>query len=174
MWGSNELFCKRTIHIDSKDSENYKRTESCGDFNHTEMGRSTIIAMGTHKKTVQKQNVEHLGLENLWSARLRYRGWSKGAARQAIHSIADSTLRSYNSNIEKYMTLCKLNNRDFTDDQNISVLAEYLCQIADPSHKPESCIKSVLAAVSFYFEGLGKSSPTYNSDIKRLKTALIK
>ena len=138
------------------------------------MGRSTIIAMGTQKRTVQKQNVEHLHLENLWSARLRYRGWSKRAARQAIHSIADSTLRSYNSNIEKYMTFCKLNNRDFTDDQNISVLAEYLCQIADLSHKPESCIKSVLAAVSFYFEGLGKSSPTYNSDIKRLKTALIK
>ena len=64
------------------------------------------------------------------------------------------------------MTFRKLNNHDFTDEQNISVLAEYLCQIADASCKPESCFKSVLAAVSFYFEGLGKSVPTYNSDIK--------
>ena len=72
------------------------------------------------------------------------------------------------------MTFCKLNNHDYTDEQNISALAEYLCQTADASRRPESCIKSVLAAISFYFEGLGKSSPTYNSDIKRLTTALIK
>ena len=49
-WGSNELFCKRTIHIDSKDSEYYKRTESCGDFNHTKVDRSTILAMGPKKE----------------------------------------------------------------------------------------------------------------------------
>ena len=55
------------------------------------------------------------------------------------------------------MTFRKLNNHDFTDEQNISVLSEYLCQIADASCKPESCIRSVLAAISFYFEGLGKS-----------------
>ena len=72
------------------------------------------------------------------------------------------------------MTFCKLNNHDYTDEQNISALADYLCQTADASRRPESCIKSVLAAISFYFEGLGKSSPTYNSDIKRLTTALIK
>ena len=72
------------------------------------------------------------------------------------------------------MTFCKQNNHDYTDEQNISALAEYLCQIDNVSHRPESCIKSVLTAVSFYFEGIEKSSPTHNSDIKRLKTGLIK
>ena len=62
------------------------------------------------------------------------------------------------------MTFFKLNNHNYTDVQNISALAEYLCQIVDASRRPESCIKSGFAALSFYFEGLGKSSPTFNSD----------
>ena len=38
------------------------------------------------------------------------------------------------------MTFRKLNNHDYTDEQNISVLAEYLCQTADVSRKPESLL----------------------------------
>ena len=126
------------------------------------------------KGTVQKQSMAHLRLENLWSARLRCSDWSRRATRQTIHSTADSTLRSYNSYVEKYVLFFKTNNHDFTEEHNISALADFLCQIADSSTRPESCIKSTLTAVSFYFEGLGKPSPAYNSDIKRLTTALIK
>ena len=46
----------------------------------------------------------------------------------------------------------------FTDEHNISALADFLRQIVDSSTRSESCIKSTLAAVSFYFEGLGKPS----------------
>ena len=97
-----------------------------------------------------------------------------GPQDKTIHSIAESTLRSYNSYVEKYVLFCKTNNHDFTEEHNISALADFLCQIANSSTRPESCIKSTLAAVSFYFEGLGKPSPAYNSDIKRLTAALIK
>ena len=194
--GNNEQFCESTIRAHSKNSEYNQRTKGGGNINCTKMGRSTLVStVNGHvnrstnkttnitqddncsrsaKGTVQKQSVEHLRLENLWSARLRCSGWSRRAARQTIHSIADSTLRSYNSYVEKYVLFCKTNNQDFTEEHNISALADFLCQIADSSTRPESCIKSTLAAVSFYFEGLGKPSPAYNSDIKRLTTALIK
>ena len=72
------------------------------------------------------------------------------------------------------MLFCQTNNHDSTNEHNISVIADFICRMADSSTRPESTIKSTLAALSFYFEGLGKPSPTYHSDIKRLTTALVK
>ncbi len=49
-----------------------------------------------------------------------------------------------------------------------------MCKLTDSSERPDSVLKVTLAAVSFLFEGLGKRSPSHNSDIKRLVIALTK
>ena len=112
----------------------------------------TVIALGPQQEPIKKQTLEHLRQENLLSARLRCSKWSRRAAKQTIHSIAESRLSSYNSYVDKYVSFSKINSHDFTDEHNVSALAEFLCKIADSYNRPESAIKSSLAALPFFFE----------------------
>ena len=116
----------------------------------------------------------NIRLESLWSSRLRCTGWSGRAAKQVTFSIAESTLKTYNSCVNKYVSFCNDKQEDFADEHNTALLADFLCQIADSSDRPEAILKSSLAAITFLFEGLGKKSPAYHSDIKRFTSAVVK
>lgn len=76
--------------------------------------------------------------------------------------------------MNKYVDLCKQRGVNYSDESNIAILADFLCKIADSSKRPDSLLKGTLAAISFLFESMGKSSPSHNPDIKRLVTALTK
>lgn len=115
-----------------------------------------------------------LRLETLWSTRLRVLGWSPRASLQTVHSLANTTLHSYSTYIEKYVEFCKMHNIEFDCDNHFSVLADFLCNIADNSDRPESILRVVSAAISALFEALGKTSPMVNSDIRRLISGLVK
>ena len=116
----------------------------------------------------------NLCLESMWSTRLRCLGWSSRAAKQTIHSLADSTLSNYKNQIRKYVTFCEGKNINFADNTTTANIAEFLCWLTDHSDRPESVIKTALAAIDLLFYTMGLSSPTKDKDIDRLVTALIK
>ena len=142
--------------------------------NQTTSVKPNSYRSGSKSGTVKEQGMDHLCLETLWGTRLRCLGWTKHAATRTVNSLADSTLRTYNSYIKKYISFCTDQNVDFSNEDNVSVLSEFLCQLANKSQRPESMLKTAVAAVACLFEGLGKISPTNNSDIKRLVTGLVK
>lgn len=113
-------------------------------------------------------------MENMWSTRLRCLGWSLRAAKQSAYSIANSTIQTYNMYANRYIQFCKVREVDFSDNTNIPCIADFLCETADSSDRPESVLHTVSAALSFLFEALGRASPMVHPEIKRLITALIK
>ena len=125
-------------------------------------------------RTSEKQGLASVRLENLWKTRLRCLGWSKRASTQSMFSLAQSTLKTYNSYVNRYVELCRAKDLDFSNEHNTNVIADFLCHISDKSDRPESVIKMCSAALTCMFEALGKYLPAHNPDIKRLITGIIK
>ena len=126
------------------------------------------------RRTSEKQEMATVRLENLWKTRLRCLGWSKRAASQSKHSLAQSTIKTYNNYINKYVEFCQSKNVDFSDENNSNVLADFLCNLSDRSDRPESSVKTCSAALNCMFEAMGKGSPVNDPNIKRLVTGIIK
>ena len=112
--------------------------------------------------TFEKQRMASIRVEDMWRTRLRCLGWSKRASTQSTFSLAQSTLRTYNGYINKYISFCQSRSKDFSDNSSTSVIAEFLCYMADHSDRPESLIKTCSAAVNYLFDALGKNSPVRN------------
>ena len=120
--------------------------------------------------TAKKQGMASVRLESLWKTRLRCLGWSKRASTQSTLSLAQSTLKTYNNYVNKYVEFCHSKDLDFSDEHNTNIIADFLCHISDKSDRPESVVKMCSAALTFMFEALGKCSPVHNPDIIRLVT----
>ena len=52
-------------------------------------------------RTSEKQGLGSVSLENLWKTRLRCLGWSKRASTQSMFSLAQPTLKTYNSYVNR-------------------------------------------------------------------------
>ena len=92
-------------------------------------------------RTVQKQKMETLRLDTLWTTRLRCLGWSKRSAIQSLLSLSQSTIKTYNSYILKYIEFCESKDTDFSDENNICVISEFLSCLGNQSNRPESMLK---------------------------------
>ena len=91
--------------------------------------------------------------------------WSQRASTQTLHSLAQSTLRTYDGYVTKYIQFCNSTNREFSDESQTSTDAEFLCLISVQSRRPESVLKSCAAAINCLFEALGKNSPIHSPDV---------
>ena len=110
---------------------------------------------------LKEQGMGNLCLENLWRSRLRC---LHGRRTRTISSIVESTFRTYDNCINKYIIFCMDQRVDVSNKDHISVLSK--CLLTKASQGPESMWKTALSAVACLFEALGKVSPTNNSDIK--------
>ncbi|KAH3722254.1 hypothetical protein DPMN_065210 [Dreissena polymorpha] len=126
------------------------------------------------QKTFEKSQMEDFCLESMWANRLHCLGWSPRAAKQTLHSLAESTLSTNNVYMKKYLVFCKLHNYVTTDTSATAHVADKLCSIADKSERPESSLKISLAALSPFFQALGLKLPTDSRDIHRLVTSFVK
>ena len=73
----------------------------------------TVLRIGPRAKPLKKQRLASICLENLWKTRLRCLGWSRRASIQATHSLAQSTIKTYNSYINKNVEFCQSRDLDF-------------------------------------------------------------
>ncbi len=130
---------------------------------------------GFHDRTNEKSSMADIRLASVWSDRLRQDGWSDRAASQISLHWATSTMSLYDRQINKYSSYCHSRVGQFPASHGHSnVLADFLCQVADSSDRPESILKSSSAAISCYYHGLGMTSPMESRDIRTLMSALVK
>lgn len=102
-------------------------------------------------------------------------GWSHRAVQQTLLSWATSTLILYDRQVTKLCEFCRAHGYVFPPSpHNTSVLAGFLCQVADSSEKPASQIKSTMAALTCLYKAMGLSNPWDQYELKQLTVGLVK
>ena len=95
------------------------------------------------------------------------------SASQSSLCWASSTLLLYNRMLNKLHAFCQEKDYTFPPD-NTAVLSAFLCEIADSSNRPQSQLKSAMAAISHLMDVLDKTNLAHDPDIQRLYQALVK
>ena len=166
--GSTCEFCKQPVSSDSPSFRHYTNSRSRGYFNCSLLARTTLVQASTtdvsgaplensnescatpvfHKTgTTKKLEMEDYGLARLWEDHLITKGWSDKARKYFILSLAPSTVKQYDSVISKFYSFCCNNNVNFIPLET-SVVADFLCSIADNSSSSKSQISIATAALS--------------------------
>lgn len=125
-------------------------------------------------RTITEPKVENICVEDLWQSRLMAQAnWSNRAALQIRYSLAPSTLKCYNSLLDRLHGFCVTNDYAFPPNESC-VISDFLCMLADGSNKPRSLLKNALAAMSCMYEALDLENLGHNKDLSRLVQALTK
>ena len=111
---------------------------------HPEQLRSVPID-GTDTRAMPEPEVADLCLESLWWDGLKGRGWSETSANRLQFCLARSTIASYNKVILRYEGFCKSQNCAFPPEST-AILADFLCETAASSSRPNSVLRTALAA----------------------------
>ena len=132
-----------------------------------------IFQVGPMHRAPQESKVEALCIQSIWQDRLQEQGWSEDASHRITFSLADSTVTLYNRQARKLQTYCESSGAEFPP-QDISLIADFLCNIARTSDRPKSILTSTTAALTCLYNAMDIHNPIHSSDISKLITALIK
>ena len=126
-------------------------------------------------RTIEKQAMAAVRLGDLWDQKLTILGWSGRATTQYPLFLANSTLQGYNRHLSRFYDFCVSRQLVFppTGRECSSVLADFLCGIADSSPRPESQLRCTVAAIGHLYTALNMPNPI-DVDVLRLVTALNK
>lgn len=122
---------------------------------------------------MEKQTLEVVCLESIWSKRLERKGWSERLQKQLPYYWAKSTLELYNRLLNKLKKFC-VDTYYIFPPRDSEVIAEFLCFVADSSPRPRSQLVTTSAAITCLYEGLGLRNIMDDPDLRKLVTALIK
>lgn len=126
-------------------------------------------------RTAPKSKVENIRLADLWKKKLLKRGWTLRASEQFVLCWAASTLQQYDRVIQNYLLFCGERSIHYPDlNTQESVCVEFLCSLADKSDRPQSVLKTALAALGMWFRVHDIESPLASKEASYLFTALVK
>lgn len=111
-------------------------------------------------------------LASEWQSRLTEKNWGATAVSRIQLCWASSTLRCYNSVLQKFQQFCSNNGVCFPPNDT-AILAMFFCSISDNSDRPKASLNTAVAAIN----ALNKvgACPIYcDFDIMSLVNALIK
>ena len=131
--------------------------------------------LGRHREksgTKEKSKVEIFSLEGEWADTLSKQGWSISATNVIKNCLAPSTLRLYNRQISRLRDFCFLHNEQFPPIK-ASVIADYMCKVAELSNRPNAILTTALAAFNYLYQVLDIASPC-DRNIHPLHRALVK
>lgn len=117
--------------------------------------------------------MESVCLASEWTERLLAEGWSHRAANQFPLHWAASTLKLYDGQLNKLRLYCVENKIEFPPKSSAHI-ADFMCGLADSSHRPQSVLKSTLAAISCLYQAKRLDIITSGNEIQYLKDALVK
>ena len=137
----------------------------------TKLKRSELVRRA-ESRTKEELKVEVFSLESEWSNTLSKQGWSLTATNVIKNCLAPSTLRLYNRQISRLRDFCCLHNEHFPPIK-ASVIADYMCKVAELSNRPNAILTSVLAAFNYLYQVLDIANPCDNN-IHQLHRALVK
>ncbi len=124
---------------------------------------------------MQEPKMAPVCMEIVWETRLLRSGWSTRAARQVALSLATSTRQLYNRLLGKLRDLCYRKMVMFPPTEDApSIIADFLCQIADSSDKPASQLRSAAAAITWMYHCIDEPCPMNSFELSSLTSALIK
>ena len=132
-----------------------------------------IYSNGRKSGTDKESNVANCRLEGIWQKCLTDKGWSARAIKQYELTLAPSTLKGYNSMLDKCYKYCDEHSIVFPPDET-KHLADFLCSLCDRSERPQSVLATAMAALSHVYCALDLSDITKDVHITRLISALIK
>jgi hypothetical protein len=117
--------------------------------------------------------MENICLEDLWISKLKKEGWSDfSAARFPLH-WAPSTLKLYNGMLNKLCSFCVSNQIAFPPSEERH-LVDFMLELTNQSQRPESSLKSALAAVSCLYRVRCLEDISQSRQIHDFKDALVK
>ena len=134
--------------------------------------RSSVV-WGSETRTIEKQSMETVRLEDSWQQYLNKKGWSSRASKQFQEAWAPSTRRLYNGLLKKCACFCFENDIEFPP-RYTKDLAEFLCVLADASQAPRSQLNSAGAALTALYTAMELPNLMHKQDIQLLVTALVK
>lgn len=117
--------------------------------------------------------VANLCLEDIWREDLLSKGWSIEAAERFQFCLAKGTAKSYSNAIGKLAGFCD-NHGHMFPPENTAALAEFLRLIADGSDRPNSVLRTALAALGHLYSVKGNRHLIESPEIRLLVTALVK
>ena len=121
----------------------------------------------------QKSSVADVRLADIWSSKLKSRGWSVRVQQQLPFFWAKSTLELYDRLVNKLKSFCEQISSVFPPEDP-GVIAEFLVSICDTTTRPRSQLVSVSAALGCLYNGLGLTNIMDDGDLRKFLTALIK
>ena len=197
--GSSQQFHKSPVLFDSSHISSVKETTSNRNINSSNVEVEKLVSSvgkndnfsaysnstftsSFHKfrqecnsRTAEKQSMENIRLADIWEHTVKRQGWSERAAAQLKFSWAKSTIKQYDRYIKAFESFCDENGHDFPPNADSTfVFADFLCNVADKSERPESLLKMHTAALACLYEGIGSFNPMKDPYIQRLVTALVK
>lgn len=193
-----QQLCQRTVPVNSKSFEGCQGAKGKGDSYSTLVASSSMVqhtqeygnlftsetakytsSISGHEqrqysRTTVKSQVENIRMEDMWKDRLMsVENWSERAATQIAYSLAPSTMKLYNTMVDRLYLFCIQKCFSFPPIET-SVISDFLCELADSSSKPKSVLNNATAAISCLYETLDLCDITKHRDLMRLKQSLIK
>lgn len=124
-------------------------------------------------RAVKEPSMEVICLEDMWCKKLTSKGWNQRPCVQMPSFLARSTLELYDRCLSKLHQFCVEAGVVFPPTES-SVLADFLCYIADSSSRPRGQLVSVSAAIGHCYGALNRDNLMNDRDIRQLVTALVK
>lgn len=109
----------------------------------------------------------------MWAQNLVSAGWTQRTVAQFPLCLAPSTLYAYNRVVKKFASYCNDHELCFPPLQT-SVVADFLCSIADNSETPRAQLKLAAAALGHVYKSFGVYNVIDNEYVQLLITALVK
>ena len=117
-----------------------------------------VPAINSHPRVVTQSQMETLCLAYLWKEKLTAMGWDRRPASELSINWATSTLSLYNRMVNDFYSSCSSNGLPFPPDDP-SIIAPYMCHVADKSPRPQSLLKTTIAALHHLYNALDQPSP---------------
>lgn len=132
-----------------------------------------IYTDGRDAGAAPEPEVESVCLESIWRAELRELGWSSECIDRLKYCIANGTIKSYDNIINKLLMFCKQYRCSFPPTQT-AVLADFLREAADRSERPNSVLRTSVAAIGHLYNAKGMDNLVQCPLLKMLVTGLVK
>ena len=193
--GTAEQFCEPPISVDFSGVGRSQGTKCHSDIDSpllagtgmvsgvtTDVNSSSIKAtvfpkdsdqVGASGGATEEPKVEDIRLESIWGRHLKDLGWSHRARKQFLLKWSPSTLATYNRVLEDLCEFCMARRVVFPPRVS-SLIADFLCNVADSSTRPRGVLSTASAALSCMYDGLAIENPMRESAVRGLIMALVK
>ena len=84
-----------------------------------------------------------------------------------------STFSLYNRQVNDFHSFCSSNGLPFPPEDS-SIIASYMCQVADKSPRPQSVFKTTISALQHLYNALDQPIPLNCEEITLLKSVPVK